>query len=61
LNQSFILSIIFLIFSLNYEGLGFVTIMLVSSATRTSLDRSASIFGRSPIQCKKNKGPSTEP
>jgi len=48
LNQSFILSII-LIFSLNYEGPGFAIITLVSSATRASLDRSASVCGRSFI------------
>jgi len=56
--QSFILSIVLLISSLNFEGLGFIT--LVSSANRTGLGRSAIIFRRSFIKCKKNKGPSTD-
>jgi hypothetical protein len=46
LNQSFILSIIMLIYSLNFDGLGFVIIMPVSSANITGYDGSAIIFGR---------------
>ena len=49
LNQSFISSIILLISSLNFEGLGFAIIILVSSANRTGFDGSALIFGRSFI------------
>jgi len=49
-----------LISSLNFEGLGFVIIMLVSPANRTGLDRETIIFRRSFIWSKKNKGPSTE-
>ena len=37
MNQTFILSIILLISSLNFEVLGFVIIMLVSSANRIVL------------------------
>ena len=44
MNQLFILSIILLISSLNFEGLGFVIVMLVSSANRISFDGSAAIF-----------------
>jgi len=44
LNQSFILSIILLISSSNFEGLGFVIIMLVSSANRIGFDGSAIIL-----------------
>jgi len=46
LKQSFILSIMSKS-SLNFEGLGFAIIMLVSSANRTGYDGSATIFGRS--------------
>jgi hypothetical protein len=61
MNQSFVLSIILLIYSLNFEGLGFVIIMLVSSADRIGFDESAIIFGSSFTLTKKNKGPSIEP
>jgi hypothetical protein len=61
LNQSFILSIIMLISSLNFGGLGFVITMLVSSANRIGFDGSAVMFGRSFIKNTKNKGPSIEP
>ena len=47
--QSFIVSLILLICSVNFEGLGFVIIMLVSSANKIGFDMSAIIFGRSFI------------
>ena len=49
MKQSFILSIIMLVSSLNFEGLGFAIITLVSSANRVGYDGSATIFGRSFI------------
>jgi hypothetical protein len=47
--------------SLNFEGLGFVIIMLVSSANRIGFNGSAIIFRRSFTSIKKNKGSSIEP
>jgi len=41
--------------SLNFEGLGFVIIMLVSSANRIGFDGSAIVLGRSFTQSKKKK------
>jgi len=61
LYHSLIVSLILLICSLNFEGLGFVIIMLVSSANKIGFDGSAIIFGRSVMWIKKNKGPSIEP
>ena len=49
MNQSFVLSIISLISSLNFEGHGFAVIMLVSSVNRIGFDKTAIIFGRSFI------------
>jgi hypothetical protein len=43
------LSVIMLIPSINYEGLGLVIILLVSSANRTGFNESAVTVGRSFI------------
>jgi len=52
--QTFIIvSLILLIRSINFEGLGFVIIMLVSSANKIIFDGPAIIFGRSFTWIKK--------
>jgi len=60
--QSFIVSLILLICSLNFEGLRFLIITLLSSANKVGFDGTARImFGRSFIKIKKNKRRSIEP
>jgi hypothetical protein len=47
--------------SLNFELLGLVIIMFVSSANKIGFDGSAIIFGGSFMSIKNNKGPIIEP
>ena len=50
-----------LVYSLNFEGQEFVILIFVPSANKIVFDGSAIIFGKSLINIKKNKGPSTGP
>lgn len=61
LNQSLIFPNTLLMPFVNSVGLWLVTIMLLSSANKTSLYTLDTVFGRSLMHRRKNEGPRIEP